>query len=1812
MTTAGDPLPMIPGYRITYQLYAGSKTSVYQAVREQDQLLVVIKVLFSEYPSFNELLQFRNQYTISKNLNHRAIVNPIALEAYGNSYILVMKDTGFVSLRVYIKETPFSMVEFLEFGINFTHILEHLVENRVIHKDIKPANILIHPQTKEIQLIDFSIASLLPKENQEIKSPNVLEGTLAYISPEQTGRMNRGIDYRSDFYSLGVTFYELLTGELPFTCDQPMELVHCHMAKIPPALGNRKRPIGDQELIPGVIGDMVMKLMAKNAEDRYQSALGLRYDLENCCHQWKNTQKIAYFEIGKRDLCDRFFIPEKLYGRETEVKNLLATFDRVCNGTSEMILVAGFSGVGKTAVVNEVHKPITRRQGYFIKGKFDQFNRNIPFSAFVQALQDLINQLWSESDQRLQQWRTNILAALGDSGQVLIDVIPELEKIIGKQPPVRELSGIADQNRFNLLFKKFIEVFTTAEHPVVIFLDDLQWADLASLELIKLLIEDENYLLLLGAYRDNEVHPTHPLMLLLHELRKTTKTINTITLNPLSFADVNQLVADTLNCPQERSQTLTDLIQRKTQGNPFFITQFLKSLHQDGHIKFNTSQGFWESDLTQIKALSITDDVVRFMSQQLLKLPKPTQNVLQLAACIGNHFDLATLAVVCQQSPVNTATDLWKGVENGLILPTSQVYKFFQTEIIESQRIIHDQGVNLTYRFLHDRVQQAAYGLIPDEEKQLTHLKIGQLLLHHTSQENLESRIFDIVNQLNMGIDLISQLGQKKQLAKLNLRAGEKAKLATAYDAAATYFQKGLLLLSNNWESDYTLTLKLHELLAEAQYLNTNFASSEEIINETLTYAQTSLDKIKVYEIQIQSYTAQNKLVEAIKVGREALELLGIDLPNQVHRETINLQHQQIKNILGHRPIENLANLPLLVDSVHRAALRILAGLFASVYLAQPELLPLYIFTMVKICLEYGNSPQAAIAYSLYGLFLCASGEIDRGYKFGQLATILVEKLEAKELNSKINLIFGLFVKHWQDSLSSTLPVFLAGLKSGLEHGDIEYVAYCANCYIQFLFCSGETLELVESEGYKYAELIASVKQESAYIWVNTWRQTVMNLRGKCENTTILVGSCFNEAVSLPFLIESQNINGICFVYLAKLLLYYLFGDYQKAQEYADKFGEYEQGAAGLWIIPLKNFYQSLTLLALYSQMDQENKTASLIKIANNQKFMKTWAHHAPMNYWHKFHLVEAETYRVLGKNYQAGDSYDQAIALAQEYSYLQEQALSNELAAKFYLQLKKDKIAAGYMQEAYYCYARWNSEGKMKDLETRYPELLRPILIKPNLGFNPLETLAGISPGVSIHAPNTVKRSSSSSINNTLDFAAILKASQSLSSTIQLNELLNQLTQIILQNSGADYCSLVLPDSHNNWGVKAVATETTTELCFQPLQNNLNAAVKLIQYVKNTQQIVVIDDLNTDIAVIDEYLTQQQPKSVLCLPIHNQGNLIGILYLQNSSTSGVFTSDRIIILNFLCTQAAISLENARLYQQAGQALQDLQAAQLQIIQNEKMFALGNLVAGVAHEMNNPLGFISASLEQIKPIINDIITHLQLYQSSLPTPESTPQNQINQNQILDHAEEIDLDYILADLPKMVNSIIMACDRLKNISNSLRTFSRADRDYKVLFNIHEGLDSTILILKHRLKANQRRPAIEVITEYGDLPKIECFPGQLNQVFMNIIANAIDALEESNHQRSFEEIKATPNYIWIKTSVINDQIQIIVADNGVGMSEQIKQRVFDHLFTTKAVGKGTGLGLAIAQQIVVEKHNGTIKVNSTPDLGTEFIITLPIAV
>jgi predicted ATPase len=1289
-------VPYLSGYDLVEELQHGSESVVYRARQNGDNCTdhpqaVVVKMMPAEYPNYQELINFRHQYTIAKDLNIPGVLRLHHLAEHDRGYALVMEDYGGISLDQYPE--PFSLREVLDIAIQVTKILYSLGKQRIIHKNIHPANLLINPTTKEIKLIDFSIASLLPNENQIIVNPSLLEGNLAYISPEQTGRMNRGIDYRSDFYSLGVTLYQLLTGQLPFPATDPMELIHCHMSRAA-AAANLVRPE-----IPAVVGQIVAKLMAKNAEERYQSAMGIQYDLVNCLHQWQSLGTINEFELAQQDFSDRFILPAKHYGRTTEIKKLLAAFDRVSQGQAEILLVAGFSGIGKTALLNEVHKPITKQKGYFIKGKYEQFNRRQPFSGFFQAFHDLIRQLLSENEQKQLVWKDKILAAVGENGQVLINELPGLKQLIGPQQPIRDMDGTASQQRFNLTLQKFIEVFTTAEHPLVIFLDDLQWIDAASLKLMRLLMTSTGYLLLLGAYRDNEVSSTDQLMLMLEQLKQTV-AVQKITLSPLNFADTNQLIADTLHCSINRTVALTELVDRQTQGNPFFATQFLKSLHADDLIRFNR-RGYWECDLAKIQALSATDGVVQLMADQLQRLPVVAQRIFKLAACIGNQFDLETLVIVSKQSKLATTNAVWEGLQAGLILPTSQVYKFFQSDT--SQQFASEKPVNATYRFLHDRVQQAAYSLIHEEQRQQTHLEIGRLLLANIPHEQHQEKIFEIVNHFNLAVELIKSSGERETLLRLNFKAAQKAQTATAYGTAYNYAQIGVKLLES-WSEQYDLALALHETLVEIAFLSGDFAAVSEYTKVVLQQAKTAIDRVKTYEIIIQLHTIQKQHRQAIDSGLEILQQLGIKLSPDPHQLSLLQELVKTKVAVGRKDPEDLLNLPEMILPEKVAALRILDLLQMPAYLSAQKLLVVLAAVGVRITLRYGNSPLAASFYAHYSMVLSSTNELEKSYQIGQIALTLADRYQNLAITAKVKVIIPWFSQPWQQELRHSISLMDESILAAQESCNLTFSGVSAGMSMLTRFFAGVPLDEIMGKMAEMEKIIIQSKDESSQLYFALLRQTILGL---CQTPS---------TVMMMTVSASQEFSFLSTLYGFRTFSAYMFADISTALSYADTQLLYESPqTTGMTKIQIWLF-DALTRLAAYPHSKPPVQKQLMRRVLINRNNLLKRAKLMAGNFQHKVDLIEAERCRVLGKSSEAIELYDLAIAGAKRHKYVQEEAIGNELAAKFYLERGQESTAATYLQKAYYCYARWGAAAKIHDLEKRYPQLVSAITRQPTL----------------------------------------------------------------------------------------------------------------------------------------------------------------------------------------------------------------------------------------------------------------------------------------------------------------------------------------------------------------------------------------------------------------------------------------------------------------------------------------------------------------
>jgi diguanylate cyclase (GGDEF)-like protein/PAS domain S-box-containing protein len=1473
------------GYDVLAQIYESVNSQVYRAIRRVDSQPVILKVLKENYPTPSELIRYKQEYELTHTLNLEGVIKAYSLEKHNNSFVIVFEDFGGESLMFLTHNYQFSLVEFLSISLKITSSLGQLHATRIIHKDINPANIVYHPKNQQLKIIDFGISTRLTRENPTLKNPNVLEGTLAYISPEQTGRMNRSLDYRTDFYSLGVTFYELLTGKLPFETDDYLELVHCHLAKQPlsPSEINRS--------IPPIISDIVLKLMAKNAEERYQSAWGLEADLETCLNQLQLTQKIENFPLARQDVSEQLQIPQKLYGRNPEIEALIAAFERVSNPVSEqqrhseMMLIAGYSGIGKSVLVQEIYKPITEKRGYFISGKFDQFQRNIPYSAIVSALQELIYQILTESDSQLQQWKNKLLTALGENGQVIIDVIPELELIIGKQPPVPELGPNESQNRFNLVFQNFIHVFCAEDHPLVIFLDDLQWADGATLKLIELMITDINlqYLFLIGAYRNNEVSPAHPLSLTINELRKKQVIITQLTLNNLGRVEISQLIAETLGSSLDKVKVLADLVLKKTRGNPFFVKQFINTLYTKNLIKFANHQQKWQWDVEQIKKQNITEKVVELMIVELQSLPEDTQEILQLAACIGTHFDLQTLSIISEKSPKEVCRNLIVAVESGLILPLSE---------LDEELLIED------YQFIHDSVQHAAYSLIAKEQKYLTHYHIGQQLLHKISPEEKLLRIFELVNQLNYAKTLITQQTERDQLAELNLIACRKARATSAYQAGLEYASVGLSLLGENpWTREYKMTLEFHELGAELALLGGDFEAMEQFIEVVIANTRTLLEQVKVYLIKITSNVSQNNLPDAVTIAQNFLQQLGVTFPETPTENDIQQAIAEINQLIADWEIEDLVHLPTMIDEEKIAIVKITSSITPAAYLCGSPLYPLLVVLPVKLSIQYGNILASASAYATYSII--ASNflqDINTAVKFGQLALQLVFQQDAKAVKPEVLLLVATFILHRESHIKETLSLLQEGYVTALEVGNHDMAGHNAHCCCLNSFWSSQPLADLEEQISTYFHKLAQLNLLTTANYCRIYSQSIFNLLGVGKHPTVLSGQALEETDFLPQQIEEHDLYGLYIFYVYKLMLCYLFEEFESAQNHAVEARRYLISGIGTVAEPAFYFYDALTTLAELS-LDSEEITEALEQVEQIiTQLQQQWADHAPMNYQHKVDLLAAEKCRILGHKIEAMELYDKAIAGAKENEYIQEEALANELAAKFYQDWGKPKIAGTYMSDAYYCYLRWGAKAKTDQLEAKYPQLLAPIL-----NFMPPKT-----------SPQNVYTVATN--NSFLDFASAIKASQTLSQEIELDALLFKLMHILIENAGANAGSLILNNS-GTWEIAAQWVNHHCQLSTIPLDQITALPSSIINTVKRTQQTLIVNNPEEDKTfATDPYLIQQSPRSLCCLPILNQRKLIGILYLENHLAPGAFTTERVEILNLLSFQVAISIENAKLY----------------------------------------------------------------------------------------------------------------------------------------------------------------------------------------------------------------------------------------------------------------------------------------------------------
>lgn len=1462
-----------PGYTIGALLCDTGDFSIFLASKNlgHDSTLVLLKIPASQPTPAAVVRRLEHEFEIARELDPHLVIRPLALEWQEGDVALVLENSFSEPLADKLN-TPMDIGHFLRIAMSIVTVLAEIHRHGLIHKDIKPQHLLLKTGTDQVRITGFGIASHVPREPQAVQNLNFLEGTLPYMSPEQTGRMNRSLDYRSDFYSLGITLYQMITGQLPFQATDPLEWVYCHIARFP------KAPATIRPLIPEPISEIIMKLLAKVAEDRYQSATSLQRDLEKCLSQWESTGHIERFTLGKNDISDRFQIPQKLYGREAETAQLLTAFDRVAkDGTSELILVSGYSGIGKSSLVQELYKPVLCRRGFFISGKFDQVKRDIPYSTIIFAFRQLIHQILSESEERIGNWKDQLMAALGANGQLIIDMIPEVESVIGKQPPTLELPLSQAQHRFHRVFQSFLSVFAKAEHPLTLFLDDLQWIDPASLQLLTYLITtpETRYLLLVGAYRDNEVSRTHPLILAIENIRQNGAPLRHIILGPLSKADMNRFTANTFHCDLTRAEPLAQVVHEKTGSNPFFAIQFLTALYQEHLIRFDNRNALWQWDLEQIQEHWYTDNIVDFMISKLARLPPATQRAMQFAACIGHEGSLSTLALICGQSEEETYHDLWYAACEGLILR------------------LHDG-----YQFPHDRVQQAAYAQIPKLRRQKIHLKIARLLL--------EENIFELVNQLNLGAGLMVTKEEKRDAARLNLIAGNRAKASTAYKSALRYYKAGIALLgSNPWQEQAELAYPLHFGQAQCEYLLGRSDKALTHFDELLTQARTDQQKAEIYRINVEIYTLKTELSKAIDRGIEGLQLLGIEITPHPSREQVLAEYEEVWRNLGNREIEDLANLPLMEDAKMQAAMGILEALFTAALCTDENLFLSWASHMVNISIRNGNCDASVTGYAYLGLALGSLfSRYREGYLFGKLGHDLVEKQKLLAYRAKANFIFGDCINYWHRHLRNNMKDLEIAFQNAVEVADIPTACYCCNHIVINLLVLGEPLDSVHLEAERRLEFTQKANLDASIQAITAIDRVVQNMRGLTAHFSSFSNTHFNEKEYEQQMDTYSQPLVTCWYYIMKLQARFMSGDFEIAIAAAHK------ASPLLWSIMGHTqeseywYYHPLSLTAIYHQLPPEQQGEALQTLKAHQNKLHEWAENCPQNFLNKYALVSAEIARITGMPLEETMSlYEQSIRSARENGFIQNEGIANELAAKFYQKQGFITIARAYLMNARNCYQRWGADGKVKQLEKRHPWL--------RTGHIP-ETIATITAPI-----------------EQLDMLTVVKAQQAISSEIIIDQLVETLLRIVLENAGAQKACLFMEPGGEVFVVSHTENESAN-LEFYRTSHALATGIShaVLNYVKHTRETVILADASKDTGEFasDEYLQQTKPKSILCMPVVRQAKLSGILYLENNLVANAFTPDLRTVLEMLASQAAISLETAELYSDLQQAKNEQQS----------------------------------------------------------------------------------------------------------------------------------------------------------------------------------------------------------------------------------------------------------------------------------------------
>ena len=1420
------------------------------------------------HPIVENVNRLAREFELREYLDGTWALRPLELVRERGQTMLVVDYAGGQPLDRLIR-TPMEIEQFLRLSVALTSAVGQLHGRGVIHKDIKPANILVDSATGQVRLTGFGIASRLPRERQPAEPPEFIAGTLAYMAPEQTGRVNRSIDSRSDLYSLGVTFYEMLTGSLPFTASDPMELVHCHIARQPAAPGERLPSV------PRAVSAITMKLLSKIVEERYQTAAGVERDLLHCLSQWESQGSIDVFSLGAQDTPDRLMIPEKLYGRDREVDALLTAFDRtVAGGRPELVLVSGYSGIGKSAVVNELHKPLVPPRGLFASGKFDQYKRDIPYATLAQAFQSLVRPLLSKGEDELRKWRDALQEALGPNGLLIIDLVPELKHVIGEQPPVPELPPSEAQRRFQLVFRQFIGVFARPEHPLALFLDDLQWLDAATLDLLEDLLtrDDLRHLFLIGAYRDNEVSATHPLVRKLDAIRLAGAAVEDIVLTPLGQDDLRQLMADSLHCEPERAAPLAGLIHEKTTGNPFFAIQFISTLAEEGLLSFGYSEGRWVWDMNRIHAKGYTDNVVELMVGKLNRLSGNTQEALKQFACMGNSAEFDMLAMAYEKSIEELHQDLWESVRAGLIFRS-----------------------DASYRFLHDRVQEAAYSMIPQDLRPAAHLRIGMLLAARTPAAKREEAIFEIVNQLNRGSHLLTSVEDRERVAELNLVAGRRAKVSTAYASALKYLRAGRALLTEEtWARNYPVIFSTEYLMAECELLTADKDAAENRLSLLPQRANNRHDFCVATRLRLTLYTTLDRCDRAVDVFVEWLRSEGTVWSNRPTRDDVLREYERIWDLLGGRQIEELMDLPLVLDPDVLDTLDVFTEIVTPSILFDEHFSTLVVCRLVTLSLEHGNSDAACFAYVWLAMFAGPRlGNYKDGFRFGQLGYDLVEKRGLTRYQARTYMSVGAMVRPWAQHVGSGRELVRRAFDAAYRIGDLTFASYSWDQLITICLGVGDPLAEVQTECENGLAFAKRVRFGLVIHLCGAQLGLIRTLRGVTPTLGRLDHDDYSEPEVERNLAGNPNLVFAEFYYWTRKVQARVFaGDYPSAAEAAFNGQKLYWTSAGMFETAEFRLYAALAHAGAWNIASPGDQPKHFEALGAHHKQLQEWAENSPQTFESRAALVAAEIARIEGRILDAQDLYEKAIRSAHVHGFVHCEAFANELAGLFYAARGHEKVATTYLREARHCYVRWGADAKVRQLDHLYPQI------------GPERSVPGTA--ATINTP--VEQ---------LDLATVIKVSEAVSGEIVPDRLIETSMRTALEHAGAERGALIL-SRDDGWRIEAEATISSDSVTVVLRQVSVTAAdlpSSVLQYVLRTKEPVLLDDASAQNPfAADEYIRGRHARSVLCLPLLKQARLIGLLYLENSLTPHAFTPARMAVLKLIASAAAISMENTRLY----------------------------------------------------------------------------------------------------------------------------------------------------------------------------------------------------------------------------------------------------------------------------------------------------------